>query len=86
MPIEALYGLITVVIGIVGFVAGTKRQSKTDGQSYGEFIGELRANLGNIKESINEIKADINRIYLNMDEKIREHERRYHGANCEKVG
>ena len=46
--------------------------------SFGTFIGEIKAELNNIKEMINELKSDHKEVDGKIDKAIEDHVKAYH--------
>lgn len=78
IEIGIIISLIGCIIGIVSFIIGQKKSSKDDGMELGTFIGEIKAELNNIKEMINELKSDHKEVDGKIKDAIADHVRAYH--------
>ena len=73
-----IISLVGCIIGIVSFIIGQKKSGRDDGMEFGQFIGEIKTELANIKEMINELKSDHKEVDVKIKEAIIEHEKRFH--------
>ena len=78
IEIGIIISLIGCIIGIVSFIIGQKKSSKDDGMELGTFMGEIRAEIANIKEMISELKNDHREVDAKIKDAIEEHEKRFH--------
>lgn len=77
--ITVLIAVLGLILSVITFFVGQKKASADDGQEYGEFMGEIRADIRNIKDDIKEIKNDRERLKNEIDHAISEHVKAYHG-------
>ena len=78
IEIGIILALISGIIGIVSFFIGQKKASKDDGMELGAFMGEVKAELANIKEMITELKNDHKEVDDKIKDAINDHEKRFH--------
>lgn len=76
--ITVLIAVLGLILSVITFFVGQKKASADDGQEFGEFMGEIRADIRNIKEDIKEIKNDRERLKDEIDHAISEHVKAYH--------
>ena len=69
-----------LVLAALTFFLGQKRSNVDDGQKLGEFMGEIRTDIRNIKDDINEIKKDRRATNEQIERAIKQHEERYHNG------
>lgn len=79
MTIELGVGLsvISVLVAIASFAMNSKKNNKTDGFELGKFMGEMKSEIGSIKELIEELKRDNKEVDDKIIKAIREHEIHY---------
>ena len=77
--VTVLIAVLGLILSVITFFVGQKKASADDGQEYGEFMGEIRADIRNIKDDIKEIKNDRERLKNEIDHAINEHVKAYHG-------
>ena len=73
-----LIGAAGLILAALTFFLGQKKSSVDDGQKLGEFMGEIRADIRNIKHDIEEIKRDKQNVQDSIDRAIKQHEVQYH--------
>ena len=78
MQIGTLISILAVTISVLALIFGRKDSNKKYDMDYGLFMGEIRADIKNIKDALEELKTDTKNIDYTIDMKIRDHERRYH--------
>lgn len=79
--VTVLIAILGLVLSVITFFVGQKKASQDDGQEFGEFMGEIRADIRNIKDDIKEIKNDRERLKNEIDHAINEHVKAYHGKS-----
>lgn len=80
MNTSNIISILAVTLSVLSFIFGRKDNNKKYDMDYGLFMGEIRADIKNIKNALEELKADTKDINHEMDIKIQEHERRYHNG------
>ena len=78
IEIGIIISLIGCIIGIVRFIIGQKKSGKDDGMELGTFMGEIKAEIANIKDMITELKNDHKEVDDKIKDAILEHIRAYH--------
>ena len=78
MNSNLIIGIVGALVAVLTFFLGPKRANIDDGQKLGEFMGEIRTDIRNIKDDINEIKKDRRDMQNAIDKAIEQHEERYH--------
>lgn len=78
MNINILIAAAGLVLAAFTFFLGQKRSNIDDGQKLGEFMGEIRTDIRNIKDDINEMKKDRRATNEQIERAIQQHEERYH--------
>lgn len=77
VEIGAIISITSLAIAIASFLFARKKENKTDGFELGKFMGEMKSQIGSIKELIEELKKDNKEVDERMVKAIREHELRY---------
>lgn len=83
IQVTILVGVCGLILSILTFVAGTKKNSKEDGYNLGKFEGDIariEEAIKSIKEMIAEIKIDLHNEENKIAEAIKNHERIYHNG------
>ena len=82
--IGCIVGIIGIVIGVIGYFAGQRKQSSEDAANRARFEGEVCAKIDQVLHSIekleNKLSKNTDALYAEIDDKIAEHERRYHNV------
>jgi Sec-independent protein translocase protein TatA len=78
MNTNLLIAAAGLVLAAFTFFLGQKRSNIDDGQKLGEFMGEIRTDIRNIKDDINEMKKDRRATNEQIERAIQQHEERYH--------
>lgn len=73
-----LIAVAGLILAGLTFFLGQKKSNVDDGQKMGEFMGEIRADIRNIKDDINEIKKDRQDVQDSINRAIKQHEQQYH--------
>ena len=73
-----IISIASLGIAFSSFMFARKKENKTDGFDLGQFVGEMRSELGNIKQLINELKQDNKEVDERIAKAIIEHEVRFH--------
>ena len=73
-----LIGVAGLILAAFTFFLGQKKSNVDDGQKMGEFMGEIRADIRNIKHDIEDIKRDKQNVQDSINRAIEQHEARYH--------
>ena len=79
--VTILIAVLGLILSVATFFIGQKRASQDDGQEFGEFMGEIRADIRNIKDDIKDIKEDRKRFTDEIDKAINEHVKAYHNKS-----
>lgn len=80
MQIDAGTGLsiLSLIVCVATFFMNNKKSNKTDGIELGSFMGEMKAELTNIKNLIEELKHDHKEVDNKIHEAIANHEAIFH--------
>ena len=83
MTVEVGFIISIASLGIAfsSFMFARKKENKTDGFDLGQFVGEMRSELGNIKQLISELKQDNKEVDERIAKAIIDHENRYHSKS-----
>lgn len=81
VTISLIVAVLGVIISITSFFASQRKTNTDDGRKMGEFMGEIHADIKNIKEDIAEIKQDRNSIDKKISKVMEEHEKKYHSRD-----
>lgn len=80
--IGCIGGVIGIVIGVVGYFAGQKKQSNDEVQKRAYFEGEIKAKLDQVLTALEKLETKLSKntdeLYTEINKRIAEHERRYH--------
>ena len=77
VEIGVFLSVISVLVAIASFAMNSKKTNKTDGFELGKFMGEMKSEIGSIKELIEELKKDNKEVDDKIIKAIREHEMHY---------
>lgn len=79
--ITILIAFIGVCLSVLTYQAGVKKSSKNDGYNRGVFEGEIRSSIASLSKKLDELAKKLDKNDGNIDEAIKDHERRFHGAS-----
>ena len=77
VEVGAVLSVISVIVAVASFIMNSKKTNKTDGFELGKFMGEMKSEIGSIKELIEELKKDNKEVDDKIIKAIREHEVHY---------
>lgn len=84
MELTIIIAVIGVVLSILTYFAGVKRNSNTDVEKRARFEGEIKAKLDQLILSVEKLENKLTRntdeLHAEIKRQIAEHERRYHDA------
>ncbi len=82
--IGCLGGVIGVIIGVIGYFTGQKKQSNDEVAQRAHFEGEVTAKLKQVIDAIEKLDAKISKnteeLFDEIDKRIEKHEKRYHNV------
>lgn len=83
MDNNILIAAIGAVVSVLTYFAGIKKSSNAETEQRARFEGEIKAKLDQLNRSFEKIESRLdktaNEFYAEIDKRISEHERRYHG-------
>ena len=77
LDIGVVLSIISVIVAVSSLLMNNKKTNKTDGFELGKFMGEMKSEIGSIKELIEELKKDNKEVDDKIIKAIREHEIHY---------
>lgn len=81
--IAVVIAAVSAIVSVVSALSNQKKNNNDDGLKLGEFMGEIRTDIKNIKETIQSIKDNHAEDRDAMNDAIKwaitEHEKIYHG-------
>ena len=82
--IGCIVGIIGIVIGVVGYFAGQRKQSNEEAANRARFEGKVCTQIEQVLHAIEKLEDKLSKntdaLYKEIDDKIEEHERRYHNV------
>ena len=77
-------GVIGVIVGVVGYFTGQKKQSNDEVAKRAHFEGEITAKLEQVLNAIEKLDAKLSKntdeLYAEIAKRIAEHEKRFHNV------
>ena len=84
MEIAVVVGIIGAVVAVLSYFAGQKNQSNNDVEKRAYFEGTVTAKLDQLIDRFDKLEEKLQNstsaLYDEIDEKIKEHEMRYHSG------
>lgn len=77
IEIGTVLSVLAGIVAVSSFVMSFKKNNKTDGFELGKFMGEMKSEIGSIKEGIEELKKDNKEVDEKIAKAIHEHETHY---------